>query len=195
MGATIAWSYDLLPPSEQRFVRQISVFVGGFTLGAAEAVMGHEPDQTIDALDLVTALVEKSLLRPTNAPDDDDPRYLMLETIREFAEERLGASGEAEAVRARHAAWCLEFADRLATTIPPIVQPRTMARLEAEHANLRVALDWFLETGWIDELTRLAVGWDGFGTSAGMLPKDWPGSSGSLPSSPAGHRERRIERR
>ena len=171
MGATIAWSYDLLPPSEQRFVRQVSVFVGGFTLEAATAVIGHEPDQTIDTLDLVTALVEKSLLRPTHPPDDDDPRYLMLETIREFAEERLEASGEAEVVRARHAAWCLEFADRLATTIPPIVQPRTMARLEAEHANLRVALDWFLEAGWIDELTRLAVGLGWFWYLGGHAPE------------------------
>jgi len=170
MSATIAWSYDLLEPSEQRFLRQISVFVGGFTLDAAAAVAVPEPDGAIDVLDEVTALVEKSLLRPMHAPDDE-PRYLMLETIREFAEEQLGSSGEAGEAQVRHAAWCLAFADRLAMPIPPIHAPRIVARLEAAHANLRAALAWFLQAGRIDDLARLAVGLGWFWYLGGHAPE------------------------
>ena len=93
MAASIAWSYDLLSLDEQRFLRRLAVFIGGFTLEAAAAVAG--PDQYCDVLDLITALVDHSLLRPMATPGDS-PRYAMRETIREFAGERLTASGEAE---------------------------------------------------------------------------------------------------
>ena len=95
-------------------------------------------------LDLIAALVEASLLRSETGPDGT-ARYRMLETIREFAEERLEASGEAEAIRERHAAYFLAFAERyeLAELLPD--GDRVLALLEAEHANLRVALAWLEE--------------------------------------------------
>lgn len=159
MRATIAWSYDLLPPQEQRFMCHIAVFAGGFTLEAVEAMVPGPGSETT-ALDLVTSLVEQSLLRPMDTTSDR-PRYVMLETIREFAEEKLVSSGEAQIVRERHAGWCLQFAQHAATTIKPLVQKGAMDRLEAEHPNLRAALAWTIETGHADRATELAgnLGW------------------------------------
>ncbi|MBA3276408.1 MAG: protein kinase, partial [Chloroflexia bacterium] len=161
MGATIAWSYDLLPPHEQRFLRQSAVFIGGFSLEAAEAVADPGPGDDVDVLESVASLVDKSLLRPMDATGSA-PRYLMLETIREFSEGKLTASGEADAVRERHADWSLEFArDATVALEPPIVQPGTLDRLRAEHGNLRAALTWLNDAGRVDKLARLTVtlGW------------------------------------
>jgi predicted ATPase len=171
MAATIAWSYDLLPSHEQRFVRQVAVFVGGFSLEAAEGVTDPGPGQEFDVLDLVTSLVDKSLLRPLEITGAD-PRYAMLETIREFAEARLSASGEAETMRDRHADWCLEYAtDAAALLEPPIVQPDELDRLKSEHGNMRAALSWLDGAGCIDKLTRLSahLGW--FWYLAGHAPE------------------------
>ena len=153
MAASIAWSYELLSPDEQRFLRHLAVFIGGFTLEAAAAVAG--PEQEGDVLDLVTALVDQSLLRPMATPGDS-PRYVLLETIREFAEERLVASGETAMVRERHAAWCLAFSRQARSGIDPIVQPGGVERFEAEHANLRAALGWWSDTAQIGRLGALA---------------------------------------
>jgi predicted ATPase len=83
MRGTIAWSHDLLTPEEQTFFRRLAVFVGGFTLEAAEAVVSSGRDLQIDVLDGVASLVEQSLLREEDGPGNE-PRYLMLETVREF---------------------------------------------------------------------------------------------------------------
>jgi len=158
MAATIAWSYDLLAPGEQRFLRQVAVFIGGFTLEAAAAVA--DPDQEASVLDLITVLVDHSLLRPM-ATTGDAPRYVLMETIREFAGERLTASGEADAVRERHAMWCLAYARKAAVGPSSIVEVEALDRLEAEHGNMRAALDWLMVTVRIDDLTLLAgyLGW------------------------------------
>ncbi len=121
MRDAIAWSHDLLTAEEQRFFRRLAVFVGGFTLEAAEAVAGGD-DLAIDVLDGVASLVEQSLLREEDGPGGE-PRYLMLETVREFGLEQLAAAGEEAAIRDRHAAWCLGFADRAAAGLIPIVRP------------------------------------------------------------------------
>ena len=99
MRDAIAWSHDLLRPEEQALFRRLAVFAGGCSLEAAEEIGGEGADSV---LDLVATLVEASLLRSETGPDGR-PRYRMLETIREFAEERLAASGDAEAVRKRYA--------------------------------------------------------------------------------------------
>src|SRR6266567_5753277 len=103
LRGTIAWSYDLLGQDEKTLFRRLAVFVGGCTLEAAEAVCIAQGDLLIDVLEAVAALVDKSLLRQETQADGQ-PRLLMLETIREYALERLAASGEAEAVR-RHERW------------------------------------------------------------------------------------------
>lgn len=154
MEAAIAWSHDLLKPGEQRFLRRLSVFLGGFTLDAATAMMDATDD--IEILGDISALVDMSLLIPM--PWSGDPtRYLMLETIREFAAARLLESDEADDARDRHARWCEDFASRINPLIEPIVHPVEMDRLDAERVNMRAALEWLLENNRTDRLLRLSA--------------------------------------
>ena len=154
MAAAIAWSHDLLAPEQRCFFRELAVFIGGFTLEAAAAVAGA--NQEGDVLDLVTALVDQSLLRPMECVGDA-PRYMMLETIREFAEANLVESGEAEAARERHAMWCLEFATQVLPRIEPIVNADAVNQFILEHANIRAALTWLDVSGRDEEFARLAA--------------------------------------
>ena len=178
MRDAIAWSYDLLTPAEQTLFRRLAVFVGGFTLEAAEAVSesrsrGVEESRRNDAsdsstctptprlvdssltLDLVGSLVDQSLLRRVET-EDGQPRFGMLETIREFGLERLAASGEEPAVRAAHADWYLALAETAAPELMGAAQREWLARLESENGNLRAALDWALAEGAGDTAIRLA---------------------------------------
>ena len=182
MAASIAWSYDLLSPDEQRLLRHLAVFIGGFTLEAAEAVMDVGPG---DLLDDVSALVDQSLLRPMDTTGES-PRYVMFETIREFAEERLTVSGEEDAARSRYAAWCLEFARSAASQLEPIVQLVAVEHLEVEHANLRATLVWLMAANRTDELTLLAgyLGW--FWYLAGHSPEGLDWTKRILALNPAG---------
>jgi predicted ATPase/DNA-binding CsgD family transcriptional regulator len=148
MHDAIAWSYDLLSTTEQTLFRRLGVFVGGFTLEAAEAVAG-ESDAESEVVNGVLSLLDKSLLRQEMGPGGE-ARYAMLETIREFASNQLAASDEEATIRDRHAAWCLGVAE---STPPMLVGSRNrqwLALLEAEHANLRAALAWTLEGAGVD---------------------------------------------
>lgn len=156
MRDAIAWSYDLLSPEEQFLFRQLAVFVGGFTMEAAEAVIGHSA--ALDMVDGITALVEHSLLhRQSHKQDAVEARFHMLETVREFAEERLIASSEDAAVRHSHAMWFLALAETDDSwTWGGADQARWLDRLEAELPNLRAALSWFASTAHADDEARLA---------------------------------------
>ncbi len=142
---TIDWSYNLLGESEQTLFRRLGVFVGGCSLEAVEAVcsasQGIPGDLPIDALDGLTALVDKSLLRQ-EAGIDGAPRFAMLETIREYALERLGASGEEAALRQRHALYYLALAERAEPLLHGAEQVAWLNRLKAEYDNLRAVLAW-----------------------------------------------------
>ena len=138
MRDAIAWSYDLLTEKEQVLFRSLSVFVGGFTLEAAEAVSG-ELDAEIDVLEGVMSLLDKSLLSQESG---DTPRFGMLETVREYGLERLADTGEAEASCRRHAEHFVALAEH---ADHEFFGPQEMAWLNwctAEVANLRAALDW-----------------------------------------------------
>jgi tetratricopeptide (TPR) repeat protein len=162
MRGAIAWSHDLLTPEEQALFRHLSVFVGGFDLDAVEAVAAAGEGPLIGVFDGTGSLVDMSLLRPEaeldGGPDAGTPRYGILETIREFAAERLEASGEADEVRARHAAYFLELAERSA---PPWswgqFAPGALDRFEREHGNLRAAFAWFHARGDAAAGLRLAA--------------------------------------
>lgn len=130
----IAWSYALLEPDEQRLFRRLSVFAGGCTVELAEAVCNADGDHRLDVLDGVSALIEKSLLREVDGPAGE-PRYRMLETIREFALEELEASGEAEAVRRQLVVQVLQFARGCAAA-------GDLRRLDAELDNALAVLGW-----------------------------------------------------
>ena len=176
LRATIAWSHDLLTAPEQRLFRRLAVFAGGCTLAAAEAVCNVGGDLGGDVLDGMAALVDCSLLEqetaalpPTGAdrrevasagrqprPDgglegspssNDDPRFVMLETIREFGLEQLEASGEAATIRRRHAAHFLAVAETAEPELRSGAAAVSAARLDADLDNLRAALGWCVDDG------------------------------------------------
>ncbi|MGH3111158.1 MAG: ATP-binding protein, partial [Gaiellaceae bacterium] len=137
LRATIEWSHDLLSEAERRLFRRLAVFVGGCTYDAAEKVTDADPDT-------LQSLLDKSLLRKRDAAGE--ARYWMLETIREYAAERLEASGEAEERRRRHAGRHLA----LAQEAEPHLRQESMVwvdRLEGEHDNIRAALDFLERSG------------------------------------------------
>jgi predicted ATPase/DNA-binding CsgD family transcriptional regulator len=142
---TIAWSYDLLEQDEKTLFRRLAVFVGGCTLDAAEAVCNARGGLEIDVLDAVAGLMDKSLLRQETQANGQ-PRLLMLETIREYALERLKASDEAEAVRRQHATFFIRFAEEAEPKLRNAEQHTWRRLLEVEHDNLRAALRWTLES-------------------------------------------------
>ncbi len=142
---TIDWSYDLLDEDEKCLFRRLAVFVGGCTLEATEAVCNAHGDLAVDALDGVAGLVDKSMLWQ-EAQADSEPRFLMLETIREYALERLQASGETEAMRRQHATFFLQLAEEAEPKLRSAEQATWRKRLEVEQDNLRAALSWTLES-------------------------------------------------
>jgi predicted ATPase/DNA-binding SARP family transcriptional activator len=146
---TIAWSHDLLSPDEQRLFRSLTVFVGGCTVEAVEAVCLPENGRALDVLETVGGLVDKSLLQQVEGLDGE-LRLEMLETLREFGQEQLALSGEGSALRRRHAEYFAAFIEQ---ADPHLRGPQTVPwldRLEAEHGNLRAALAFSLETGDAD---------------------------------------------
>jgi predicted ATPase/DNA-binding SARP family transcriptional activator len=139
----IAWSYDLLANGEQTLFRRLAVFVGGFTLAAAQAVGNANGDLGIDVLDGVASLVDKNLLRQGEGLDGE-PRFGMLETIREFGLERLAVSGELEAIHRQHVSFFLTLAEEADPKLRGAEQLAWLQRLEADYANLQAALAWSL---------------------------------------------------
>jgi non-specific serine/threonine protein kinase len=152
MRDAIAWSYDLLAPVEQTAFRQLAVFVGGFTLEAAEAVVSS--GAPAPAFTVVTSLVENSLVHQEPSAGDE-PRLRLLETVREFGLEQLEAAGDLEAIRARHAAWYLALAEAAGAEMWGQNQSRWLGRLKADVPNLRAAVTWFLEHGNAAAVLRL----------------------------------------
>ena len=157
LRATIEWSYNLLGEEEQRLFRRLGVFQGGSTLEAVEAVCNAKGDLGMEALDGVTSLVDKSLVRLEYGarlvdgaagedgraqPVEEEPYFAMLETIHEYAREQLDGSGEREAIRRGHAAYFLELAQRAETELRGPRQAEWLVRLDRERENLRAALDW-----------------------------------------------------
>src|SRR6266700_4155635 len=142
---TIAWSYNLLAAQEQELFRRLSAFVGGCTLEAIEAVFGAPGNATGLILDSVASLIDKSLLQRREPGKGQEPRFSMLETIREYALERQAASGETEVARRAHAAYFLRLAEEAEQGMVGPQQAVLLERLEQEHDNLREALEWALE--------------------------------------------------
>jgi predicted ATPase/DNA-binding CsgD family transcriptional regulator len=149
MRGAIAWSYDLLSEAEQALFRRLAIFGGGCVLEAAEVIAGFgvlAPESTAPSiLDLVSSLVDKSLLRQEEQADGE-LRFRMLETIREFSQEQLAAHDETAEVRSRHAAWSIEFARQASQQLWGPEQATWLDRLDAEHDNLRGLLAWSLDT-------------------------------------------------
>jgi predicted ATPase/class 3 adenylate cyclase/Tfp pilus assembly protein PilF len=171
LRAAIEWSYDLLSHPEQVLFTRLGVFVGGGRLDAAEGVCDPDDSLGIDILDGITSLVEKNLLRQRDDPDGE-PRFWMLETIREYALATLAERGEAGLFLARHFAFYLWFAEQAEPELHGPRQVLWFERLAAENDNLRAALAWSLRQAESERGLRLAVALGGgwvFWYRAGQL--------------------------
>ena len=141
---TIAWSYQLLDAEVQRLFRRLSVFAGGCTLLAIEAIGAALDDEAGRVFEGVASLLDQSLLRQTEQ-EGEESRLVMLETIREFGLEVLAESGEMEAIQQAHAAYYLSLAEEAEPELRGTQQVTWLERLEPEHDNLRAAMQWLLE--------------------------------------------------
>jgi predicted ATPase/DNA-binding CsgD family transcriptional regulator len=169
MRDAIAWSYSLLPLRDQTLFRTLSLFVGGFTLEAAEVVGDAGDEDGMSILDGVASLVSQSLLHQVEE-GGAEPRYAMLETIREYAREQLDASGEAEETRRRHAEFYLEFGEAVAAQLGGAAMAETLTQLATELPNVRAALAWSVESGGdVDAGLRVATALSPFWRFRGHL--------------------------
>jgi len=152
----IDWSYELLNDAEQRLFRRLSIFVGGCTLEAAEAVCNTRHDLGIDLFEGLSSLVDKNLVQRMDRAQIE-PRFAMLETIREFALERLRDSGEHSDARRGHAAYCLVLAEEGNPELNPADRTRWLIQCDIELDNFRSALDWLFQILDLDWGFRLCV--------------------------------------
>ena len=153
---TIDWSHDLLNEAERKLFRRLSVFVGGCTLEAAEAVCNTGRDLGIDLVEGLSSLVDKNLVQRVDRAEAQ-PRFAMLETIREYALERLIDGGEESAARRAHAAYCLVLAEEGNPELSSADRARWLSQCDVEIDNLRFALDWLFQTRDLDWGLRLCV--------------------------------------
>ena len=192
MRDTIAWSYDLLSAPEQRLFRRLAIFVGGCTFAAAEAMANALDDLDVDPFDGITSLVDKSLLQRVEGVDGE-PRYSMLETVREFGLEQLGESGELDEVSRRHADFFLTFAEQrepAALSTTPLAE---LDRFAADHDNLGAACDRLCDGSTVEECLRLAAACAPYWYARGHLREGATrlhnalATAGSPPSAARGH--------
>ena len=155
LRGAIDWSYQLLSEQERALFQRLSVFSGGWTVEAAEHVATLNPARDLDVLDGLSALVDQSLVRAA-ADGGDEPRFEMLQLIREYAAERLAQTDEAPLIGHAHLAWCTSLAEA-ATTALEEGDVAWLDRLGREHDNLRAALRWSLENGEREMGLRLAA--------------------------------------
>jgi predicted ATPase/class 3 adenylate cyclase len=154
LQAAIDWSYDLLSPHERVLFNRLAVFQGGFTLEAVETVCGQPPLDPNDVLDLLSHLVDKSLVVTTEGPDG--VRYRTLETLRQYGRERLAETGDVDSAREAHAGYFRELAE---TALPHLRGPDEtfwLNRLETDHDNLRQVLRWSIDSDRADVAQGLA---------------------------------------
>jgi predicted ATPase/DNA-binding SARP family transcriptional activator len=157
LRATIDWSYDLLSEPEKTLFRRLSVFIGGFTLEAAEVIAAGEDVSKSQVVDLLGQLINKSLVMVAASVGDldDETRYGMLETIREYAHEKLEAEGDMQAVQNRHLAYFIDLAEDAESNYFGDKTMYWFRRLTEEIDNIRAAIDWSIESENANEALRL----------------------------------------
>ena len=153
---TIDWSHDLLNEAERKLFRRLSVFAGGCTLEAAEAVCNTGLDFGIDLFEGLSSLVDQNLIQRVDHAGAE-PRFAMLETIREYAIERLAESGDGSAARRAHAAYCIVLAEEGNPELSSADRARWLKQCDVEIDNFRFALDWLCEPVGLDWALRLSV--------------------------------------
>ena len=156
LRAVVDWSYDLLFEDERRLFARLAVFTGGCDLTAAEAICADDLVPAGEILDVLSRLVDKSLVTPPGATGD--ARFTQLQTLWQYGRDRLEDSGEANAIRTRHAARYLQIAGEAHSGLRGVTGPVWRDRLTSESGNLRAALDWHIATGDADAALSLASG-------------------------------------
>jgi predicted ATPase/DNA-binding CsgD family transcriptional regulator len=156
LRSTLACSYELLTEEEQRLFRRLSIFVGGYTLEAIEAVCVALDDGTDQVLEGVSSLIDKSLLQQAEQ-EGEEPRLIMLETLREYGLECLAMHGEMERTQQAHAEYYLALTEQAEAHLKGAEQGWWFARLEQEHDNLRAALRWSLEPEKVEPSREMAL--------------------------------------
>ena len=177
LRAVVDWSYDLLFEDERRLFARLSVFVGGCGLDAAEAVCADDQVPAGEILDILSRLVDKSLVAAPNA--GRDARFIQLQTLWQYGRDRLDESGEAGAVCARHGAYYRQMAEDAHEGLRGATGPMWRERLTSELGNLRAALDWFIARGDADAALSLASGmaWLWFINSDSVEGARWLGDA------------------
>ena len=157
LRATIDWSHDLLSGKEKVLFRRLSVFSGGWTLEAAEEVCAGGEIDGDGVLELLSGLVDKSLVVASQDGSAEEMRYRMLRTIRQYASEKVGGPVEAKALGRRHAGYFVSLAEEAEPEMEGLDQAVWLGRLEYEHDNIRAALGWLREEGEAERGLRLAT--------------------------------------
>ena len=171
LRALVDWSYELLSPDEQTVLNTMAVFAGGFSLAAAEQVCTADALRETNILDVIEHLVAKSLLI-AEQQHETEMRYRLLETIRQYAGEKLAESGQADSARRRHFAYFLDLAETAASALRGPLALEWLDRLEAEHDNLRAALDWSGDTAAADYARLAGALWE-FWDTRGHFTEGW----------------------
>jgi predicted ATPase/class 3 adenylate cyclase len=166
LRATIEWSFALLDQGEQVLFVRLAVFSGGRTLEAIEAICDAEGDLPVDVFEGVSSLLDKSLLRQEEGANGE-PRFVMLETVHEFAREKLGESAEEQEIKRAHAQYFLTLAEEAYPELKRANQLQWLERLEVEHDNMRAALSWALERKEVEVALRLGGALWGFWSARG----------------------------
>jgi len=195
LRAALDWSYELLTDQEQRLLRALSVFVGGCTIEAGEAVCASDNIPREVVLNLLAQLVDKSLVVADIAADGS-VRYRLLETIREYAHDGAVQHGEAELAVQRHAAYFYAQAQQAEGAVPGTYSPRALGQLARERDNLRAALRWCADNGQVEQGVRIGSAlWEAvehlLAESESARPAA-PPSSGAMVAGPLSPREREV---
>src|SRR5450631_3802538 len=188
LHAMIDWSYELLDEAEKALFARLSVFAGGWTLAAAEAVCGGEPIANDEVVYVLIGIIEQSLV----VADEDGDRYRMLETVREYAKEKLVASRDERAVRQRHRDYYLALAEEAEPKLMGAEQALWLRRLDEEHDNLRSTLDWSLAEQGAEAGLRLCAPLAQFWWTRGHLTegRQWCARALEKPGAEVATRER-----
>jgi non-specific serine/threonine protein kinase len=183
LRATIDWSYDLLPVDERTLLCRLSVFAGGFTLEAAEEICAYEKITTEDVLSLLSHLVDKSLVVVTQPVEDSQRRYRLLETVRQYTNEKLLEAEGTPSIRNRHAGFFLNLAEEAEPHINTSERSNWLARLDRERDNLRAALGYTIEFGETQRALRLigSLTWYWFHSGYWSEGRGWITQTLSLP--------------
>ena len=156
LRAAIDWSYDLLTEAERRMLRRLSVFVDSFTVEAAEHLVAGFETNRADVFDILSHLIDKSLVFVTEQ-EGPDVRYRLLETVRQYAHEKLLGDEDVSSVSARHTRYCVRLAEEFEPRINTRDRQTCLAQLEREHSNMRTATERALRAGEHDDASRLAT--------------------------------------